>query len=131
MDMRVKPWFLLVLSCGVACRDAHGWRRTFLDYARPDTVERLHAALDGERARGDSARRKNEYLLRQLDALSQIVNEIDHDLGGNRGGAVRPLRPTGDADDTLAEREELEAKRQRIAANLNRLTNKLRTSDSL
>jgi hypothetical protein len=101
------------------------------DYARPDTVERLHAALEGERARGDSARRKNEYLLRQLDAVSQIVNEIDRDLGGSRGGAVRPLRPAGDTDDSLAEREELESKRQRIAANLRRLTSELHRSDSL
>jgi hypothetical protein len=126
------------LLCGVACRDAHGWRRAILDYARPDTVERLHAALDGERARGDTARRRNrelearnEYLGRQLNALSQIVNEIDRDLGGDRGGTIRPLRPAGETDDTLAEREELEARRQRIASNLSRLTGELRRSDSL
>jgi hypothetical protein len=129
--MRTQLWFFLLVPFGVGCRDAHGWRHALLDYARPDTVERLHAALDGERARGDSARRKNEYLVRQLDALSQIVNEIDHDLGGDRVGSVRPLRPAGEADDTLAEREELEAKRQRIAANLGRLTRELHRSDSL
>lgn len=136
--MRTRFCLFLLVPCGVACRDAHGWRRAFLDYARPDTVERLHAALDGERARGDTARRrnheleeKNEHLLRQLDGLAQIVNDIDRDLGGDRGGAIRPLRPSGDMDDTLAEREELEAKRQRIAANLSRLTSELHRSDSL
>jgi hypothetical protein len=129
--MRTRLCFLLLVPLSVACRDAHGWRHELLDYARPDTVERLHAALDGERARGDSARRKNEYLLRQLDALSEIVNEIDRDLGGSRAGAIRPLRPAGEADDTLAEREELEAKRQRIAENLGRLTSELHRSDSL
>lgn len=129
--MRTTLWVILLVSCSVACRDAHGWRHALRDYARPDTVERLHAALEGERARGDSARRKNEYLLRQLDAVSQIVNEIDRDLGGSRGGAVRPLRPAGDTDDSLAEREELESKRQRIAANLRRLTSELHRSDSL
>lgn len=135
---RIRALPLLLLVCGVACRDAHGWRRAFLDYARPDTVERLHAALDGERARGDTARRrnheleeKNERLLRRLDALSQIVNEIDRDLGGDRGGSIRPLRPSGEADDTLADREELEARRQRIASNLGRLTGELHRSDSL
>lgn len=136
--MRVKRWVFFLVLCGVACRDAHGFRRAFLDYARPDTVERLHAALDGERARGDTARRrsheleeKNEHLIRQLDALSQIVNDIDRDLGGDRGGSIRPLRPAGETEDTLAEREELEAKRQRIAANLGRLTRELHASDSL
>jgi hypothetical protein len=133
-----RVWLILLIPCGVACRDAHGWRRAILDYARPDTVERLHAALDGERARGDTARRrnreleaKNDYLLRQLNALSQIVNEIDRDLGGDRGGTIRPLRPAGETEDTLAEREELEARRQRIASNLNRLTGELHRSDSL
>jgi hypothetical protein len=136
--MRNRVWLSLALPCIVACRDGHGWRRAFLDYARPDTVERLHAALDGERARGDTARRrghelaeKNEFLLRQLNALSQIVNEIDRDLGGSRGGSVRPLRPNGELEDTLAEREEIEVKRQRIATNLSRLTTELHTSDSL
>jgi ubiquinone biosynthesis protein UbiJ len=94
--------------------------------------------LDGERARGDTARKlsqdlaqKNEYLLAQLNELSSIVNEIDRDLGGPRGGAVRPLVPNGELADTAGEREVLEAKRERIAANLGRLTSRLRTSDSL
>jgi hypothetical protein len=136
--MRNPVWLSLTLCCAVACRDGHGWRRAFLDYARPDTVERLHAALDGEIARGDTARRrnrelteKNAHLLTQLNALSTIVNEIDRDLGGGAGGTVRPLRPNGEMEDTLAEREELEAKRQRIASNLSRLTAELRTSDSM
>jgi hypothetical protein len=138
--MRARFCLFLLVPFGVGCRDAHGWRRALLDYARPDTVERLHAALDGERARGDTARRRNhelenenQHLVRQLDALSQIVNEIDRDLGGSRGGGgtIRPLRPAGEAEDTLAEREELEAKRQRIASNLSRLTGELHRSDSL
>lgn len=137
--MRVRVWVLLLLvPCAVGCNEAHGWRHAFLDYARPDTVERLHAALDGERARGDTVRwrnreleAKNEHLLRQLDALSQVVNEIDRDLGGNRGGTIRPLRAAGEVEDTLAEQEELEAKRQRIAANLSRLTSELHASDSM
>lgn len=136
--MRRRFWLFLLIPCGVGCGDAHAWRHALLDYARPDTVERLHAALDGERARGDTARRRshelesrNQHLLRQLDALSQIVNEIDHDLGGSRSGTIRPLRPSGEAEDTLAEREELEAKRQRIASNLSRLTGELHRSDSL
>lgn len=136
--MRIRVWLFLLVPCAAACRDAHGWRRAILDYARPDTVERLHAALDGERARGDTARRrnreleaKNDRLLHQLNALSQIVNEIDRDLGGDRGGTIRPLRPAGEMEDTLAEREELEARRQRIASNLGRLTGELHRSDSL
>jgi hypothetical protein len=136
--MRIRVILFSLLPGALACRDAHGWRHALLDYARPDTVERLHAALDGERARGDTARRRNrelerenDHLLRQLNALSQIVNEIDRDLGGDRGGSIRPLRPSGDMDDTLAEREEMDAKRQRIASNLARLTSQLHESDSL
>jgi hypothetical protein len=136
--MRKSGWLILTLPLCVACRDGHGWRTVLRDYARPDTVERLHVALDGERARGDTARRtskvlaeKNEYLLGQLTALSSIVNEIDRDLGGSRMGTVQPLVPNGEIGDTLSERALLEAKRTRIAANLERLTAKLRTSDSL
>ena len=130
---------LVVVVPGLAaCKDAHRWRSVLRDYARPDTVERLHVILDGERARGDTARRlntelaqKNEYLLAQLNELSSIVNEIDRDLGGPRGGTIRPLVPNGETGDTASEREVLEAKRERIAANLGRLTSRLRTSDSL
>lgn len=131
MRMRIRLGCFLLLVCGAACRDAHGWRHALLDYARPDTVERLHEALDGERARGDSARRENAHLMRQLDALARIVNDIDRDLGGDRVGSMQALRPAGDVEDSLAEREELEAKRQRIASNLARLTSQLHRSDSL
>jgi hypothetical protein len=137
--MRNRVWLVLVIPGLVACGDGHRWRTALRDYARPDTVERLHVALDGERARGDTARKlnralaeKNEYLLGELNVLSTIVNDIDRDLGGGRaGGAIRPLMPNGEAGDTLSERQLLEAKRQRIAANLDRLTTKLHTSDSL
>jgi len=129
--------FLVVLGL-VACRDGNRWRSVLRDYARPDTVERLHVMLDGERARGDTARKlsreladKNAYLLAQLNELSSIVNDIDRDLGGPRGGTVRPLVPNSELGDTTSERELLEAKRQRIATNLSRLTTRLRTSDSL
>jgi hypothetical protein len=123
----------------VACGDGRSWRSVLRDYARPDTVERLHVVLDGERARGDTARRlnralaeRNAYLLAQLNDLARIVNEIDRDLGGDsRRGQFRPLVPTGDLEDTLSERELLEAKRRRIAANLERLTSRLRRTDSL
>ena len=136
--MRNPVWLLLVPGL-VACGDAHGWRRALRDYARPDTVERLHVILDSERARGDTARRvnrelaqKNEYLLAQLNDLSGIVNEIDRDLSrGSRGGTVQPLVPNGELGDTASERTLIEAKRARIAANLDRLTTRLRTSDSL
>src|SRR5438270_6530464 len=136
--MRNRVWLLLVPGL-VACGDAHGWRRALRDYARPDTVERLHVILDTERARGDTARRvnrelaqKNEYLLAQLNDLSGIVNEIDRDLSrGSRGGTVQPLVPNGELGDTASERTLIEAKRARIAANLDRLTTRLRTSDSL
>jgi len=135
--MRNLVW-LLVLPGLAACKDGHRWRSVLRDYARPDTVERLHVVLDGERARGDTARKlsqelaqKNEYLLAQLNELSGIVNEIDRDLGGPRGGAIRPLVPNGELGDTLSEREILEAKRERIAANLSRLTQRLHRSDSL
>jgi hypothetical protein len=137
--MRNRLWWLLVVVPGLAaCKDAHRWRSVLRDYARPDTVERLHVMLDGERARGDTARKlsqdlaqKNEYLLAQLNELSSIVNEIDRDLGGPRGGGMHPLVPNGELGDTASEREVLEAKRERIAANLSRLTSRLRTSDSL
>ena len=136
--MRNRAWLLLVPGM-VACGDAHGWRRALRDYARPDTVERLHVALDGERARGDTARRlnreleqKNEYLLAQLSDLSRVVNEIDRDLsGGKAGGTIEPLVPNGELADTASERALLEAKRRRIAANLDRLTTQLHTTDSL
>lgn len=135
--MRNRVWLSFTLCCVAGCRDGHGWRRAFLDYARPDTVERLHAVLDGEIARGDTARRRNRelteqnaYLVGQVTALARIVNDIDRDLGGG-GGSILPLRPNGELEDTLAEREELEAKRQRIATNLSRLRAELRTSDSL
>jgi hypothetical protein len=137
--MRNRAWLVLVPTI-VACQDArHGWR-ALRDYARPDTVERLHVALDGERARGDTVRRmnrelaqRNEYLLTQLNELSRIVNEIDRDLSGGapRGGSIEPLVPNGELGDSVSERSLLEAKRQRIASNLERLTNKLHTSDSL
>jgi hypothetical protein len=137
--MRNRAWLILVVPALAACGDGHHWRTVLRDYARPDTVERLHLALDGERARGDTARRqnralreKNEYLLGQLSALSSIVNEIDRDLSGGRaGGTIQPLLPNGEVGDTAAERQFLEAKRQRIAANLDRLTTQLRRSDSL
>ncbi|HEY7237295.1 MAG TPA: hypothetical protein VH539_24275 [Gemmatimonadaceae bacterium] len=137
--MRNRAWLFLVVPGVVACGDGHRWRSVLRDYARPDTVERLHVMLDGERARGDTARRlnrelaeKNEYLLTQLNELSRIVNEIDRDLsGGSRVGTIQPLRPNGEVGDTLSERELLEAKRERIAANLSRLTSQLRRSDSL
>jgi len=128
---------VLIPLC-VGCTDAHHWRQALRDYARPDTVERLHVALDGERARGDTARRqsrglgeKNEYLLAELTALSSIVNEIDRDLGGPRGGSIQPLVPNGEMGDTATDRAMLEAKKARIAANLQRLTTKLHTTDSL
>jgi hypothetical protein len=137
--MRNRAWLVIVVPGLVACRDGHRWRSVLRDYARPDTVERLHVMLDGERARGDTARRqnrvladKNEYLLGQLNELSNIVNEIDRDLSGGRaGGAIQPLLPNGEMSDTLTERQLLEAKRQRIATNLDRLTTRLHTSDSL
>jgi chromosome segregation ATPase len=137
--MRNRAWLLLVLPVAAACGDGHHWRTVLRDYARPDTVERLHAVLDGERARGDTSRRqnrvlreKNEYLLGELTALSSIVNEIDRDLsGGHAGGSIQPLLPNGEVGDTVNERQLLEAKRQRIAANLDRLTSQLQRSDSL
>ena len=136
--MRNRLWLLVIVPGLAACKDAHRWRSVLRDYARPDTVERLHVMLDGERARGDTARKlsqdlaqKNEYLLGQLNELSSIVNEIDRDLGGPRGGAVHPLVPNGELGDTASGRAVLEAKRERIAANLSRLTSRLRTSDSL
>ena len=137
--MRNRAWLVLLVPGLAACGDGHRWRTVLRDYARPDTVERLHVALDGERARGDTARRqnralaeKNEYLLAQLNALSSIVNEIDRDLSGGRaGGTIRPLVPNGEIGDTASERQVLEAKRQRIAANLERLTTQLHRSDSL
>jgi hypothetical protein len=136
--MRNTLCVLLLATSVAGCNDHRGWRQALRDYARPDTVERLHVALDGERARGDTVRRlnkaladKNEYLLAQLTALASIVNEIDRDLGGSRMGNVQPLLPNGEVGDTASERQLLEAKRTRIAANLERLTTKLRTSDSL
>jgi len=134
-----RVWLVIVLPALVACGDSHRWRSVLSDYARPDTVERLHAVLDGERARGDTARRlnrtlseKNEYLLAQLNELSSIVNEIDRDLsGGKAGGSIRPLIPDGEVGDTVSERQLLEAKRLRIGANLERLTSRLHTTDSL
>lgn len=136
--MSNRKWMLVLIPLCVGCGDAHRWRQALRDYARPDTVERLHVALDGEKARGDSARRrnhtledKNEYLLAEITALSSIVNEIDRDLGGPRGGSIQPLIPNGEAEDTVSERAFLEAKKARIAANLQRLTTKLHTSDSL
>ena len=137
--MRNRAWLVLLSPGLAACGDGHRWRSALRDYARPDTVERLHVALDGERARGDTVRRqnralaeKNEYLLLQLNALSSIVNEIDRDLSGGRaGGTIQPLVPNGEVGDTASERQVLEAKRQRIAANLDRLTTQLHRSDSL
>jgi hypothetical protein len=137
--MRIRVCLSLILSGVAACRDGNGWRSAFRDYARPDTVEKLHVVLDSERARGDTARKlnkelsdKNEYLLAQLNDLSRIVNEIDHDLSGNaRGGEIRPLVPAGEMSNAAAERELLETKRQRIATNLSRLRSQLRTTDSL
>ena len=137
--MRNRAWLILVVPGLAACGDGHHWRSVLRDYARPDTVERLHVMLDGERARGDTVRRqnralaeKNEYLLGQLNALSSIVNEIDRDLSGGRaGGTIQPLLPNGEIGDTASERQVLEAKRLRIAANLDRLTTRLHRSDSL
>jgi len=137
--MSNRLWLVILLPALVACPDSHRWRTVLSDYARPDTVERLHAVLDGERARGDTARRlnrelsrRNDYLLAQLNELSSIVNEIDRDLSGGRaGGTIRPLRPDGEVEDTTGERQLLEARRQRIAGNLERLTTRLHTSDSL
>lgn len=136
--MSKRVWMFLLIPLCAGCGDAHGWRQALRDYARPDTVERLHVALDGERTRGDSARRrnrvleqKNEYLLAEITALSSIVNEIDRDLGGPRGGSIQPLVPNGEIEDTASERAYLEEKKARIAANLERLTTKLHTSDSL
>jgi hypothetical protein len=102
--MRNRVWLVLLIPGLAACGDGHRWRSVLRDYARPDTVERLHVMLDGERARGDTARRqgralaeKNEYLLGQLNALSSIVNEIDRDLSGGRaGGTIQPLLPNGE-----------------------------------
>jgi hypothetical protein len=138
--MRNRVLWILVVPGLAGCRDGHRWRSALRDYARPDTVERLHVMLDGERARGDTVRRlnralaeKNEYLIAQLNDLSRIVNEIDRDLSGGapNGGTVRPLVPNGELGDTASEHQWLEAKRQRIADNLTRLTTQLRTSDSL
>ena len=137
--MRNRAWLVLMIPGLAACGEGHRWRSALRDYARPDTVERLHGMLDGERARGDTARRqsralteKNEYLLGQLNALSSIVNEIDRDLSGGRaGGTIQPLLPNGEVADTVSERQLLEAKRRRIAANLDRLTTQLHRSDSL
>lgn len=137
--MRNRAWLILVVPGLAACGDGHHWRTVLRDYARPDTVERLHVALDGERARGDTARRqnralreKNEYLLGQLSALSSIVNEIDRDLSGGRaGGTIQALLPNGEVGDTASERQMFEAKRQRIAGNLDRLQTQLHRSDSL
>ena len=136
--MRFRILLPIVLPSLVACRDGHSWRSVLRDYARPDTVERLHVVLDGERARGDTARKlnralaeRNARLLAQLNDLSRLVNEIDRDLGGARQGRVQPLVPTGEMEDTLTERERLETTRQRIATNLERLTTRLRTTDSL
>jgi hypothetical protein len=135
-----RLWLCVVLPGLVACRDGgHGWRSALRDYARPDTVERLHVVLNGERARGDTARRlnkelaeKNQYLLTQLGDLSRIVNDIDRDLSGySAERQVRPLTPSGEMDDGAGERELLETKRQRIATNLGRLTSQLRMTDSL
>ena len=139
--MRYPYWMSLVLPGLVACRDGggHSWRAALRDYARPDTVERLHVALDGERARGDAARRlskdlaeKNDYLLAQLNDLARIVNDIDRDLGGtSRAPEVRPLVPTGEVENAQSDRELFEAKRKRIAANIGRLNSRLHTTDSL
>ena len=137
--MRNRVWLVLVVPGVVACRDGRSWRTALRDYARPDTVERLHVALDGERARGDTARRlnraltdKNEYLLSQLNVLATIVNDIDRDLSGGRiEGTIQPLLPNGEVADTVSERQLLEAKRRRIATNLDRLTAQLHRSDSL
>ena len=137
--MRNKPWLPLILAAVAACRDGHSWRSAFRDYARPDTVERLHAALDGERAKGNAARRlnkelaeKNDYLLAQLNDLARIVNEIDRDLAGySRTREVRALVPNGELENAQSERQLLESKRQRIAANLGRLTSRLHSTDSL
>jgi hypothetical protein len=137
--MRNRLCLVLLVPALAACSDGHRWRTVLRDYARPDTVERLHVALDGERARGDTVRRqnralseKNEYLLGQLNALSSIVNEIDRDLSGGRaGGTIQPLLPNGEIGDTVSERQLLEAKRLRIATNLDRLTTQLHRSDSL
>src|SRR4029079_7338770 len=111
--MRNRAWLILVVPCLAACGDGHHWRTVLRDYARPDTVERLHVALDGERARRDNAPRqnralaeKNEYLLGQLNALSSIVNEIDRDLSGGRaGGTIQPLLPNGEVGEPAAERQ--------------------------
>lgn len=137
--MRNRVWLTLFVPGLIACRDAHGWRSVFRDYARPDTVERLHVVLDGERARGDTARRlnralaeKNAALLAQLNDLARLVNEIDRDLSGySRRGQIRPLTPSGELEDTLTERERLETTRQRIATNLERLTARVQRTDSL
>jgi len=83
LHMNNHVWLLIALPALGACGDSHRWRSVLSDYARPDTVERLHAVLDGERARGDTARRlnralseKNEYLLSQLNELSSIVKAM-------------------------------------------------------
>jgi hypothetical protein len=137
--MRNRVWLTLLVPGLVACRDAHGWRSVLRDYARPDTVERLHVVLDGERARGDTVRRlnralaeKNAYLLAQLNDLAGLVNQIDRDLAGySRRGQIRPLTPSGELEDTVSEKQRLEATRQRIATNLANLTSRLNRTDSL
>lgn len=132
---------LLSATMGACDKVPHGWRSAFLDYARPDTVERLHVALRRERARGDTARQlnrmlesRNRYLLEQLGELAAIVNQVDHDLSdlSGAGRSVQPLVPASEAnEDSLAARALLGERRRRVADNLNRLTSRLHRTDSL
>ena len=95
--------------------------------------------LQGERARNDTVvllnralETKNQYLLVQLNDLARTVNEIDQDLATlSHAKYVRPLIPRGEIENDSTERELLDTKRQRIATNLDRLKNRIQTTDSL
>lgn len=131
----------LALLPAAACGNgSHDWRSTFLDYARPDTVERLHIALKRERARGDTARRlnqmleaKNAYLLAELGGLAAIVNQVDRDLADLSGARTRvePLVPASEVEDEANQRALMDQRRQRIQANLDRLQRRLGRTERL
>jgi hypothetical protein len=142
MPMRARSSVVLVVvsvAMSSGCRDGRSWRSAFRDYARPDTVERLHVVLQGERARNDTVvllnkalETKNQYLLVQLNDLARTVNEIDQDLAAlSRAKYVRPLIPRGELENDSTDRALLDTKRQRIAANLDHLKNRIETTDSL
>jgi hypothetical protein len=142
MQMHARSSIVLVVvsvAMGAGCRDGRSWRSAFRDYARPDTVERLHVVLQGERARNDTVvslnkalETKNQYLLIQLNDLARTVNEIDQDLASlSHAKYVRPLMPRGELENDSTDRALLDTKRQRIAANLDRLKNNIQTTDSL